>query len=144
MPAKALTRSVQPTYKGHASHIPTTIKNPERVAHRRTELIEVATKMFLERGLATHRSATSYANVRSTLPAFTCTFPRKRPYTWVAQDLMKNIAQRSVETVLDPDLPERSLKSVLPATARSSAASAAQFACSTVKSDFCHPSRARM
>ena len=50
MPAKALTRKVQPVYRGHASHIPTTIKNPERVAHRRTELIEVATKMFLERG----------------------------------------------------------------------------------------------
>ena len=32
------------------ANIPTTIKNPERVAHRRSELIEVATKLFLERG----------------------------------------------------------------------------------------------
>lgn len=111
MPAKALTRKVQPAYRGHASHIPTTIKNPERVAHRRTELIEVATKMFLERGF--HNTS-----IRDIVRA--CSFNVASLYMYVsskedilylvAQDLMNNIAQRLSETVLDPDSPERSLE----------------------------------
>ena len=146
MPAKALTRSVQPTYKGHASHIPTTIKNPERVAHRRTELIEVATKMFLERGF--HNTS-----IRDIVRA--CSFNVASLYMYVsskedilylvAQDLMNNIAQRLVgDRARSRIRPSARSKSVLPATARSSAASAARFACSTARSDFCHPSRARM
>src|SRR4029078_11879211 len=110
MPAKALTRKVQPVYRGHASHIPTTIKNPERVAHRRTELIEVATNMFLERGF--HNTS-----IRDIVRA--CSFNVARLYMYVsskedilylvAQDLMNNIAQRLSETVLDPESPARSL-----------------------------------
>jgi AcrR family transcriptional regulator len=111
MPAKTLTRKVQPAIRGHASHIPTTIKNPERVAHRRTELIDVATKMFLERGF--HNTS-----IRDIVRA--CSFNVASLYMYVsskedilylvAQDLMNNIARRLSETELDPESPERSLE----------------------------------
>jgi AcrR family transcriptional regulator len=96
---------------GRVSSIPTTIKNPERVAHRRTELIDVATKMFLERGF--HNTS-----IRDIVRA--CTFNVASLYMYVsskedilylvAQDLMNNIAQKLSETVLDHDSPERSLE----------------------------------
>jgi AcrR family transcriptional regulator len=97
--------------RGHVSNIPTTIKNPQRVAHRRTELIDVATKMFLERGF--HNTS-----IRDIVRA--CSFNVASLYMYVsskedilylvAQDLMNNIAQKLSETVLDPDSPERSLE----------------------------------
>ncbi|MGB7700476.1 MAG: TetR/AcrR family transcriptional regulator [Pseudolabrys sp.] len=111
MPAKAATRKAQTIVRGQTSHIPTTIKNPERVELRRTELIEVATKMFLERGF--HNTS-----IRDIVRA--CTFNVVSLYMYVsskedilylvAQDLMNNIAQRLSETVLDPSSPERSLE----------------------------------
>jgi AcrR family transcriptional regulator len=111
MPAKAVTRKLQPLGRGHVSNIPTTIKNPERVAHRRMELIDVATKMFLERGF--HNTS-----IRDIVRA--CSFNVASLYMYVsskedilylvAQDLMNNIAQKLSETVLDPDSPERSLE----------------------------------
>jgi AcrR family transcriptional regulator len=91
--------------------IPTTIKNPERVAHRRTELIDVATKLFLERGF--HNTS-----IRDIVRA--CTFNIASLYMYVsskedilylvAQDLMNNIARELGETVLDPASPKRSLE----------------------------------
>jgi AcrR family transcriptional regulator len=93
------------------SHIPTTIKNPERVAHRRAELIEVATKMFLDRGF--HNTS-----IRDIVRA--CSFNIASLYMYVsskedilylvAKDLMNNIAQQLSETKLDPKSPERSLR----------------------------------
>ncbi|HVX99307.1 MAG TPA: TetR/AcrR family transcriptional regulator [Pseudorhodoplanes sp.] len=93
------------------AHIPTTIKNPERVAHRRNELIEVATKMFLERGF--HNTS-----IRDIARA--CSFNVASLYMYVsskddilylvAQDLMSNIAERLAETKLDPDSAQRSLE----------------------------------
>ena len=93
------------------SHIPTTIKNPERVAHRRTELIEVATKMFLERGF--HNTS-----IRDIARA--CTFNVASLYMYVsskddilylvAKDLMTNIAERLAATTLDPKSQHRSLQ----------------------------------
>ena len=50
MPVKVKPRPMNNLRADQTANIPTTIKNPERVAHRRTELIEVATKLFLERG----------------------------------------------------------------------------------------------
>jgi len=111
MPAKAAIKKAPALARGHASHIPTTIKNPERVAHRRAELIDVATKMFLERGF--HNTS-----IRDIVRA--CSFNVASLYMYVsskedilylvAQDLMNNIAQRLSETELDPDSPERSLE----------------------------------
>ena len=112
MPAKAASTKLRSVRGGdHASNIPTTIKNPERVAYRRTELIEVATKQFLERGF--HNTS-----IRDIVRA--CSFNVASLYMYVsskedilylvAQDLMSNIAQRLSETVLDPDSPERSLE----------------------------------
>lgn len=111
MPAKAATKKAPALSRGHGSHIPTTIKNPERVAHRRNELIEVATKMFLERGF--HNTS-----IRDIVRA--CSFNVASLYMYVsskedilylvAQDLMNNIAERLSETVLDPKSPERSLE----------------------------------
>lgn len=112
MPAKKPVadhlQSASPTT--HA-HIPTTIKNPERVASRRSELIEVATKMFLERGF--HNTS-----VRDIARA--CSFNVASLYMYVsskedilylvAQDLMKNITDRLSQTKLDPNSPERSLE----------------------------------
>ena len=93
------------------SHIPTTIKNPERVAHRRAELIEVATRMFLDRGF--HNTS-----IRDIARA--CSFNVASLYMYVsskddilylvAQDLMKSIAQRLAEIELDPRSLERSLE----------------------------------
>ena len=111
MVAKAISRKSHSMGRGPVSHIPTTIKNPERVAYRRTELIEVATKMFLERGF--HNTS-----IRDIVRA--CSFNVASLYMYVsskedilylvAQDLMNNIAQRLSETVLDPESPERSLE----------------------------------
>jgi len=50
MPAKAATRKLSPARRERPARVPTTIKSPERVARRRAELIDVATRMFLERG----------------------------------------------------------------------------------------------
>jgi AcrR family transcriptional regulator len=113
MPSKkpAVTRKLPATGRGTTSHIPTTIKNPERVAHRRNELIEVATKMFLDRGF--HNTS-----IRDIARA--CSFNVASLYMYVsskddilylvAQDLMRNIAERLANTKLDPDSPERSLE----------------------------------
>jgi AcrR family transcriptional regulator len=111
MPVKAAAKRAPAPARGHASHIPTTIKNPERVAHRRSELIDVATKMFLERGF--HNTS-----IRDIVRA--CSFNVASLYMYVsskedilylvAQDLMNNIKQRLEETVLDPNSPERSLE----------------------------------
>jgi len=90
--------------------IPTTIKNPARVAHRRNELIDVATKLFLERGF--HN-----ASVRDIVRA--CSFNIASLYMYVsskedilylvAQDLMNNIARELSETNLVPNSPRKSL-----------------------------------
>jgi AcrR family transcriptional regulator len=112
MPSKKpVTRKSQTTSRVAGSHIPTTIKNPERVAHRRTELIEVATKMFLERGF--HNTS-----IRDIARA--CSFNVASLYMYVsskddilylvAQDLMSAIAQRLANVELDPDSPRRSLE----------------------------------
>jgi len=112
MPAKKpVSRKLQAKAPATPSGIPTTIKNPERVAHRRTELIEVATKMFLERGF--HNTS-----IRDIARA--CSFNVASLYMYVtskddilylvAQDLMKHIAQRLAEIELDPVSPERSLE----------------------------------
>lgn len=112
MPAKKpVSRNLQVARGRADSHIPTTIKNPERVAHRRAELIEVATKMFLKRGF--HNTS-----IRDIARA--CSFNVASLYMYVsskddilylvAQDLMTNIAQRLEETVLDPGSPQRSLE----------------------------------
>jgi AcrR family transcriptional regulator len=112
MPAKKpVSRNVQAASRRADAHIPTTIKNPARVAHRRAELIEVATKMFLERGF----HATSIRDI-----ARACSFNVASLYMYVsskddilylvAQDLMSNIAQRLAATKPDPDSPQRSLK----------------------------------
>ena len=91
--------------------IPTTIKNPERVAHRRTELIEVATKLFLERGF--HNTS-----IRDIVRA--CSFNIASLYMYVsskedilylvAQDLMNNIASELTSTAPVPGSPKRSLE----------------------------------
>jgi AcrR family transcriptional regulator len=111
MPTKAASKRLQSLRAVHASSIPTTIKNPERVAHRRTELIEVATKMFLERGF--HNTS-----IRDIVRA--CSFNVASLYMYVsskedilylvAQDLMNDIALKLSDTILDPDSPERSLE----------------------------------
>jgi TetR/AcrR family transcriptional regulator, cholesterol catabolism regulator len=112
MPAKKLGSRRLQVARGRAdSHIPTTIKNPERLAHRRTELIEVATKMFLARGF--HNTS-----IRDIARA--CSFNVASLYMYVsskddilylvAQDLMGNIARRLAETELDPASAERSLQ----------------------------------
>jgi len=91
--------------------IPTTIKNPERVAHRRMELIEVATKLFLERGF--HNTS-----IRDIVRA--CSFNIASLYMYVsskedilylvAQDLMNNIADELFDTPLDPKSAQGSLE----------------------------------
>jgi len=111
MPTKAASKRLQSLRAAHASSIPTTIKNPERVAHRRTELIEVATRMFLERGF--HNTS-----IRDIVRA--CSFNVASLYMYVsskedilylvAQDLMNNISLKLSDTILDPDSPERSLE----------------------------------
>jgi AcrR family transcriptional regulator len=91
--------------------IPTTIKNPLRVAHRRTELIEVATELFLERGF--HNTS-----IRDIVRA--CSFNIASLYMYVsskedilylvALDLMNNIARELGETVLVPGSARQSLE----------------------------------
>lgn len=92
------------------ARIPTTIKNPARVAQRRKELIEVSTKLFLERGF--HNTS-----VRDIVRA--CSFNIASLYMYVsskedilylvAQDLMDTIARELGETVL-ADTADRSLE----------------------------------
>src|SRR5262245_57890103 len=112
MAPKAVSKKLETMRAAHASSIPTTIKNPERVAHRRAELIEVATEMFLERGF--HNTS-----IRDIVRA--CSFNVASLYMYVsskedilylvAQDLMNHIALRLTETPLDEKSPERSLES---------------------------------
>lgn len=97
--------------RAHSASIPTTIKNPERVAFRRNELVEVATRMFLENGF--HNTS-----IRDIVRA--CSFNVASLYMYVsskedilylvAQDLMSTIAAELTETRLDPASPERSLE----------------------------------
>ncbi len=93
------------------ANIPTTIKNPERVTHRRTELIEVATKLFLEHGF--HNTS-----IRDIVRA--CSFNIASLYMYVsskedilylvAQDLMNNIARELGETTLEAGSAKRTLE----------------------------------
>ena len=109
--ARATPRKVSSLSSEQIANIPTTIKNPKRVAHRRTELIDVATKLFLERGF--HNTS-----IRDIVRA--CTFNIASLYMYVsskedilylvAQDLMNTISRELDETVLDPDSPKRSLE----------------------------------
>jgi AcrR family transcriptional regulator len=111
MARKATQRKMNSLRAEQTANIPTTVKNPERVAHRRTELIDVATKLFLERGF--HNTS-----IRDIVRA--CTFNIASLYMYVsskedilylvAQDLMNNIASELGETVLVPDSPKRSLE----------------------------------
>ncbi len=111
MPVKATQRKMNSLSAHQTANIPTTIKNPERVAHRRTELIDVATKLFLERGF--HNTS-----IRDIVRA--CSFNIASLYMYVsskedilylvAQDLMNNIARELGETVLVEDSPKRSLE----------------------------------
>jgi AcrR family transcriptional regulator len=108
---RATLRKVSSLSSEQTANIPTTIKNPLRVAHRRTELIDVATKLFLERGF--HNTS-----IRDIVRA--CTFNIASLYMYVsskedilylvAQDLMNTISRELGETVLDPDSPKRSLE----------------------------------
>jgi AcrR family transcriptional regulator len=112
MPAKAKARPVLNSLRAdQTANIPTTIKNPERVAHRRTELIEVATKLFLERGF--HNTS-----IRDIVRA--CSFNIASLYMYVsskedilylvAQDLMSNIARELGETNLSQASARESLE----------------------------------
>lgn len=110
MPARMIERKTHSLRAEQTARIPTTIKSPERVAHRRTELIEVATKLFLQRGF--HNTS-----IRDIVRA--CSFNVASLYMYVsskedilylvAQELMNNIARELTETALVPDSPERSL-----------------------------------
>jgi AcrR family transcriptional regulator len=96
---------------GDAASIPTTIKNRERIASRRNELIEIATNMFLDRGF--HNTS-----VRQIVRA--CSFNLASLYMYVsskedilylvAQDLMSTIANELLETKIDPDSPEQAIR----------------------------------
>jgi TetR/AcrR family transcriptional regulator, cholesterol catabolism regulator len=110
MPLKAKPRQTNNLRADQTANIPTTIKNPERVAHRRTELIEVATKLFLERGF--HNTS-----IRDIVRA--CSFNIASLYMYVsskedilylvALDLMNSIARELSETVLVPGSARESL-----------------------------------
>ena len=101
MPLKIKLKQTNSLRADQIANIPTTIKNPERVAHRRTELIEVATKLFLERGF--HNTS-----IRDIVRA--CSFNIASLYMYVsskedilylvAVDLMNSIARELGETVL--------------------------------------------
>ncbi|MBX9587755.1 MAG: TetR/AcrR family transcriptional regulator [Hyphomonadaceae bacterium] len=107
----AAVRKPKTTRAPELSNIPTTIKNPQRVAYRRTELVEVATKLFLERGF----HGTSIRDI-----ARACSFNVASLYMYVsskedilflvAQDLMNDISVKLSETILDPGSPVRSLE----------------------------------
>jgi AcrR family transcriptional regulator len=111
MPRAATLRRTNSLRADQTVNIPTTIKNPERVAHRRTELIDVATKLFLERGF--HNTS-----IRDIVRA--CTFNIASLYMYVsskedilylvAQDLMNNIASELIKTVPVNGSPKRSLE----------------------------------
>jgi TetR/AcrR family transcriptional regulator, cholesterol catabolism regulator len=112
MPVKAKPRLALNTLRAdQTANIPTTIKNPERVTHRRTELIEVATKLFLERGF--HNTS-----IRDIVRA--CSFNIASLYMYVsskedilylvAQDLMNNIARELGETKLSQASARESLE----------------------------------
>ncbi len=112
MPAKAArTKRANSLGANQTVNIPTTIKNPERVAYRRTELIEVATKLFLERGF--HNTS-----IRDIVRA--CSFNIASLYMYVsskedilylvAQDLMNNIARELGATRLETGSAKRSLE----------------------------------
>jgi AcrR family transcriptional regulator len=111
MPSKTTKRKTNSLSADQIANIPTTIKNPERVAHRRTELIDVATKLFLERGF--HNTS-----IRDIVRA--CSFNIASLYMYVsskedilylvAQDLMNNISRELSETILVPDSPRKSLE----------------------------------
>jgi TetR/AcrR family transcriptional regulator, cholesterol catabolism regulator len=111
MPVKVKPRRTDGPRADPTANIPTTIKNPERVAHRRTELIEVATKLFLERGF--HNTS-----IRDIVRA--CSFNIASLYMYVsskedilylvALDLMNNIARELAETVLVPGSARASLE----------------------------------
>jgi AcrR family transcriptional regulator len=111
MTAKATPLKISSLNESQTATIPTTIKNPERVAHRRNELIEVATKLFLERGF--HNTS-----IRDIVRA--CSFNIASLYMYVsskedilylvAQDLINNIARELSETNLDTGCPQRSLE----------------------------------
>jgi len=111
MPVKVKPRRSEDLRADPTANIPTTIKNPERVAHRRTELIEVATKLFLERGF--HNTS-----IRDIVRA--CSFNIASLYMYVsskedilylvALDLMNNIARELGETVLVPGSARASLE----------------------------------
>lgn len=91
--------------------IPTTIKNPERVAHRRMELIQVATKLFLDNGF--HNTS-----IRDIVRA--CSFNIASLYMYVsskedilylvAQDLMNTISRELEATKLSKTSPRKSLE----------------------------------
>jgi AcrR family transcriptional regulator len=101
MPVKAKPRRTNGLRADQIANIPTTIKNPERVAHRRSELIEVATILFLERGF--HNTS-----IRDIVRAFSFNIASLYMYVsskedilyLVAQDLMNNIARELDETAL--------------------------------------------
>jgi AcrR family transcriptional regulator len=105
------TRRSRSARVSELSSIPTTIKNPERVAYRRTELVDVATKLFLESGF--HGTS-----IRDIVRA--CSFNVASLYMYVsskedilflvAQDLMNDISLKLSETILDPESPVRSLE----------------------------------
>src|SRR5262245_64613578 len=109
--ARATLRKVSSLGSAETASIPPTAESPPRVAHRRTELIEVATRLFLERGF--HNTS-----IRDIVRA--CTFNIASLYMYVsskedilylvAQDLMNTIARELNATVLDPDSPECSLE----------------------------------
>jgi AcrR family transcriptional regulator len=111
MPRKTTKRKISSLSADQIANIPTTIKNAERVAHRRTELIDVATKLFLERGFYN-------TSIRDIVRA--CSFNIASLYMYVsskedilylvAQDLMNNIARELSETVLVPNSPKKSLE----------------------------------
>lgn len=107
----ATQRKLSSLRADQTASIPTTIKNPERVAYRRTELIEVATKLFLERGF--HNTS-----IRDIVRA--CSFNVASLYMYVsskedilylvAQDLMNHLARELGEMVPAPDAPKRALE----------------------------------
>ncbi|WP_292442582.1 TetR/AcrR family transcriptional regulator [Mesorhizobium sp.] len=91
--------------------VPATIKNPERLMRRRAELIEVATRLFLENGF--HNTS-----IREIVRA--CSFNLASLYMYVsskedilflvAQDLMSNIAEELANTKLSSSSPRKSLE----------------------------------
>lgn len=112
MSEKAVPEKEVVDIPGDSAAIPTTIKNRERIASRRNELIEIATKLFLDRGY--HNTS-----VRQIVRA--CSFNLASLYMYVsskedilylvAQDLMNTIANELQETRIDPNSPEKAIKS---------------------------------